>query len=362
MSPALLYTCSESYRCYLNDGIRPNAELPPLDFNQAGLAMIVPGERYCRWRDARGLCAKGRKFSTPSVMRAHYKEVHKVSLLGRPVGSLNYEEDQQVLQWYTELVNGQMPSWPPANHGALSGNNSAGSAQASGGVVQQVADEHSSQLSDVLEQGHQSNHDQAETNEGVIEDEKDASKLHAELVPSLMAGNYVDIRATMDAIDRLLNERDERDESDESDESDQSYWLSENCRRGLVKVATRLGVSFIATVAHHQEIYNLSLNDVTFGPSVKAYRQLTATRMSQPQQGQASNLLRLGFSDPEFGKYNNACRRFTRDVDWCLKLSRLDERIRNLIIDDLPAKFVQVPQVNMSRARFEGEALEIQDE
>ncbi|KAJ4259780.1 hypothetical protein NW762_007712 [Fusarium torreyae] len=164
------------------------------------------------------------------------------------------------------------------------------------------------------------------------------------VVPSLMAGNYVDIRATIDAIDRLLNERDKRDGSDGSDENDQSYWLSENCRRGLVKAVTRLGVSFITTVLHHQEIYNLNLNDVNFG------------------QGQADNLLRLGFGDPEFGKYNNACRRFIRDVDWCLKLSRLDERIRNLIIDDLPVKFVQVPQVNMSRARFEGEASETQDE
>ncbi|KAJ4259781.1 hypothetical protein NW762_007713 [Fusarium torreyae] len=169
MSPGfLVYTRSEPYQRYLNGGIRPIAELPPLDFN------------------------KDTKFNSPSAIQAHYREVHKVSLLGRRPGNLNYGEDQQVVQWYTELVNGQMPSWPPANHRALPGNNNDGSAQASGG--QQVTDEYPAQLSDVLDYSQslpsakassqvasQNNNGQAHTNNEAMEGEKEASELRAVL-------------------------------------------------------------------------------------------------------------------------------------------------------------------------------------
>ncbi|KAF4962785.1 hypothetical protein FSARC_9160 [Fusarium sarcochroum] len=172
MSPATLkYISSEPYRRYLNGGIRPNAELPPLDFNQDS------------------------KFNTPSSMRAHYKEVHKMSVLGRRPGNLNYEEDQQVLEWYTELVNGQMPSWPPVHDGVAPENNVDDSAQAGGETIHQVADEQTIQSSDGPEQGQSlpcaetgsvqpgdlSNHDRLDISKEAIEGEQGVSKLHAEL-------------------------------------------------------------------------------------------------------------------------------------------------------------------------------------
>ncbi|KAF4962783.1 hypothetical protein FSARC_9158 [Fusarium sarcochroum] len=160
------------------------------------------------------------------------------------------------------------------------------------------------------------------------------------IVPTLMTGHYVDIRATLNSIDRLLNER---------NDSGQSYWLSEDSRRGIVKAATRLGVFFIDTVSHHRALHSLNPDAVVFGPFVETYRQLATTRMAQLQEDMGDGLLRLGFSDAEFGRYNDACCRFTHDVDWCLQQSLVDECTRNRVIKNMPVKFVEVPQVDVRR-------------
>ncbi|KAF5551589.1 hypothetical protein FPHYL_9095 [Fusarium phyllophilum] len=88
--------------------------MPPLDRRGDREVEVAPGERYCRFRSARGrLCHKRTVFATHTSLKSHYK-THGITVIsGRDrYGNLNYAEDEEALQWYTEVVDGHMPSWP----------------------------------------------------------------------------------------------------------------------------------------------------------------------------------------------------------------------------------------------------------
>ncbi|SPJ79852.1 uncharacterized protein FTOL_08243 [Fusarium torulosum] len=92
--------------------------MPPLDIDENGSVTLVPGELYCRWRDLRGtLCPKKKRFNSHTALSSHLKEVHKLQVAGRRRGNLNFSEDQNVQQWYTDMDAGRMPSWPLGQSG-----------------------------------------------------------------------------------------------------------------------------------------------------------------------------------------------------------------------------------------------------
>ncbi|KAM0275500.1 hypothetical protein ACHAPA_000363 [Fusarium lateritium] len=114
MSPATLeYIRSQSYQRYKTGPSRPDLKMPPLDNDENGSVTLVPGELYCRWRDLRGtLCPKTKRFNSHTALNSHLKEVHKLQVAARRRGNLNFYEDQNVQQWYTDMDAGRMPTWP----------------------------------------------------------------------------------------------------------------------------------------------------------------------------------------------------------------------------------------------------------
>ncbi|KAF5545583.1 hypothetical protein FNAPI_9114 [Fusarium napiforme] len=88
--------------------------MPPLDRRGDREAEIAPGERFCRFRSARGrLCHKRTAYATHTSLKGHYR-THGITIISRRDrhGNLTHAEDEEVLQWYTEVVDGHMPSWP----------------------------------------------------------------------------------------------------------------------------------------------------------------------------------------------------------------------------------------------------------
>ncbi|KAJ4259782.1 hypothetical protein NW762_007714 [Fusarium torreyae] len=84
----LKYLHSKPYSRYINNDTRPDAELPWVDFTESS------------------------RFNTPHGLKVHYRDIHKLSVVIRRTGSLNYQEDQQALEWYTDLF-GETPSRSP---------------------------------------------------------------------------------------------------------------------------------------------------------------------------------------------------------------------------------------------------------
>ncbi|RGP63417.1 hypothetical protein FSPOR_8628 [Fusarium sporotrichioides] len=96
---------------------RPDNKLPPLDYSKSGHIHLVPGERYCRWRHpvTRILCKNAGRYDSLEL-RDHYRVDHgsKVAPDDSPLfDGTDDERHQQAMQWYTDMLQGRMPSWHP---------------------------------------------------------------------------------------------------------------------------------------------------------------------------------------------------------------------------------------------------------
>ncbi|KAM0542472.1 hypothetical protein ACHAPJ_012782 [Fusarium lateritium] len=74
-------------------------------------------------------------------------DVHKLSVLGRRTGCLNYQEDQQALEWYTDLFGEtplRSPFWQDEASEGSNGNNTI----TDGELTHKAIDKHVYQISD----------------------------------------------------------------------------------------------------------------------------------------------------------------------------------------------------------------------
>ncbi|RGP68499.1 hypothetical protein FLONG3_8138 [Fusarium longipes] len=126
----------QAYRRYYSEP-RPDTKLPPLNYSQEGHIHLVPGESYCRWRHpiTAVICKNAASFGTIEL-RDHYRLDHgcKVASDDHPLfNGMNDTRYQQVMRenpckdpedlieltlfptgWYTDMLHGNMPPWPPA--------------------------------------------------------------------------------------------------------------------------------------------------------------------------------------------------------------------------------------------------------
>ncbi|XEV03778.1 hypothetical protein FSHL1_009065 [Fusarium sambucinum] len=97
---------------------RPGDNLPPLDYGEGGRIHLVPGERYCRWRHpVTGILCKNANRYDSLELRDHYRVDHgcKVAPDDSPLfEELDSKRHRQAMQWYSDMLQGRIPSWPPA--------------------------------------------------------------------------------------------------------------------------------------------------------------------------------------------------------------------------------------------------------
>ncbi|QUC21550.1 uncharacterized protein UV8b_05793 [Ustilaginoidea virens] len=93
---------------------RPECEvLPPLKLNKAGQAVIVPGERFCRFRGPLGDCQYFTLKEDMSALRSHYSLRHGIDTEERKKGTHDGEFGAQLCRWFEELRDGAAPQWMP---------------------------------------------------------------------------------------------------------------------------------------------------------------------------------------------------------------------------------------------------------
>ncbi|KAH6956579.1 hypothetical protein DER45DRAFT_645181 [Fusarium avenaceum] len=114
------YALSESYGMYLQYTGRwgmywyseiPLFYLPRLNITEDGEVKIVPGEIYCRWRDAHDdICEL--EFTDQRDLRTHYRDAHNLRCERPGSASLTRRDNMHVAQWYYDTVRNRMPNWP----------------------------------------------------------------------------------------------------------------------------------------------------------------------------------------------------------------------------------------------------------
>ncbi|KAI6763460.1 hypothetical protein HG531_012848 [Fusarium graminearum] len=107
---------------------RPGDKLPPLGCSKGGHIHLVPGEVYCRWRHpVTGVLCKSADRYDSLELEEHYRFDHgcKVAPDDRPLfGETDGKPHRQAIQWYADMLQGRMPSWPPAREQDCQDNNS----------------------------------------------------------------------------------------------------------------------------------------------------------------------------------------------------------------------------------------------
>ncbi|KAL7939131.1 hypothetical protein V8C35DRAFT_326320 [Trichoderma chlorosporum] len=107
----------EGYQRYLTgtgNGEREDAKMPMLVKNEKNEAIIQAGEVFCRWDDGKGnLCGQNAPYPTPSALSQHYSYSHGLATQNREKGSITVGMQRQLDRWYTEISNGQKPTWIP---------------------------------------------------------------------------------------------------------------------------------------------------------------------------------------------------------------------------------------------------------
>ncbi|KAM0252508.1 hypothetical protein ACHAP5_001156 [Fusarium lateritium] len=114
------YALSESYGMYIQYTGRwgiywyseiPMFDLPRLNVTEDGEVKIVPGEIYCRWRDAHNVICE-LEFADERDLRAHYRDAHHLRYERRGPASLSRRENKHIGRWYYDTVRNREPNWP----------------------------------------------------------------------------------------------------------------------------------------------------------------------------------------------------------------------------------------------------------
>ncbi|KAM0214390.1 hypothetical protein ACHAPQ_007871 [Fusarium lateritium] len=114
------YALSESYGTYIQYTGRwgiywyseiPMFDLPRLNVTEDGEVRIVPGEIYCRWRDAHNVICE-LEFTEERDLRAHYRDAHNLRYERHGPAAMSSRENMHIGRWYYETVRNRMPNWP----------------------------------------------------------------------------------------------------------------------------------------------------------------------------------------------------------------------------------------------------------
>ncbi|EHK40038.1 hypothetical protein TRIATDRAFT_312962 [Trichoderma atroviride IMI 206040] len=111
----------ESRICYADLGAsgqpanRLEQLLPPLQFNQNGEVILIPGEIFCRYRDDNNRLCQFRlqQHKMAGGIRKHYIIYHLLPVERRSKSHERKHFTEQARRWYDEVVRGNFPLWVP---------------------------------------------------------------------------------------------------------------------------------------------------------------------------------------------------------------------------------------------------------